>query len=86
MLGTDEIILIHPTDCGMLTFADDEFKRSIQNEVGIKPEWAVETFADLDEDVRQSVARIKATPFIPDKDKVRGFVHAVGTGRLREVV
>jgi carbonic anhydrase len=85
LLGTEEIILIHHTDCGMLTFSDDEFRRSIQDEVGIKPEWAVETFSDLDEDVRQSIARIKASPFIPRKDSVRGFVYAVETGRLREV-
>jgi carbonic anhydrase len=85
LLGTEEIILIHHTDCGMLTFTDDDFKRSIQDDVGIKPEWAVETFADLDEDVRQSVARIKASPFIPRKDAVRGFVYEVETGRLREV-
>jgi carbonic anhydrase len=85
LLGTEEIILIHHTDCGMLTFTDDDFRRSIQEEVGIKPEWAVETFADLDEDVRQSVARIKASPFIPRKDSVRGFVYEVETGRLREV-
>jgi carbonic anhydrase len=85
LLGTEEIILIHHTDCGMLTFTDDDFKRSIQDDVGIKPEWAVETFADLDEDVRQSVARIKASPFIPRKDSVRGFVYEVETGRLREV-
>ena len=85
LLGTEEIILIHHTDCGMLTFTDDYFKRSIQDEIGIKPEWAVEAFGDLDEDVRQSVARIKASPFIPRKDSVRGFVYEVETGRLREV-
>ena len=85
LLGTEEIILIHHTDCGMLTFSDDEFKRSIQDEVGIKPEWAAEAFGDLDEDVRQSVARIQASPFIPRKDSVRGFVYEVETGRLREV-
>jgi carbonic anhydrase len=85
LLGTEEIILIHHTDCGMLTFSDDEFKRSIQDEVGIKPEWAAEAFGDLDEDVRQSVARIKASPFIPRKDSIRGFVYEVETGRLREV-
>ena len=68
LLGTEEIILIHHTDCGMLTFTDDEFKRSVQDDVGIKPEWAAEAFADLDEDVRQSIARIKASPFIPRKD------------------
>jgi carbonic anhydrase len=85
LLGTEEIILIHHTDCGMLAFSDDEFKRSIQDEVGIKPEWAAEAFGNLDEDVRQSVARIKASPFIPRKDSIRGFVYEVETGRLREV-
>jgi carbonic anhydrase len=86
LLGTEEIILIHHTDCGMLTFTDDEFKRSIQDDVGIKPAWAAEAFTDLDEDVRQSIARIKASPFIPSKDSVRGFVYDVATGKLREVV
>jgi carbonic anhydrase len=85
LLGTEEIILIHHTDCGMLTFTDDEFKRSIQDDVGIKPEWAAESFTDLDEDVRQSIARIKASPFIPKKDSIRGFVYEVDTGKLREV-
>ncbi len=84
LLGTEEIILIHHTDCGMLTFTDDEFKRSIQDETGVKPEWAAEAFSDLDEDVAQSAARIKASPFIPRKN-VRGFVYEVETGRLREV-
>jgi carbonic anhydrase len=86
LLGTEEIILIHHTDCGMLTFTDDDFKKSIQDETGIKPEWAVEAFPDLDGDVRQSIARIKASPFIPRKDAVRGFVYEVESGRLREVV
>ncbi len=85
LLGTEEIVLIHHTDCGMLTFTDDEFKRSIQDETGIKPEWAAEAFADLEEDVRQSVARVKASPFIPKKDSVRGFVYEVESGNLREV-
>jgi len=85
LLGTTEIILIHHTDCGMLTFTDDAFKRAIQDETGIKPEWAAEAFTDLDEDVRQSVARIKASPFIPRKDAVRGFVFDVATGKLNEV-
>jgi carbonic anhydrase len=84
LLGTEEIILIHHTDCGMLTFTDDEFKRSVQEDVGIKPEWAVEAFPDLDEDVRQSIARIMTSPFIPRKN-VRGFVYDVHTGALREV-
>jgi carbonic anhydrase len=86
LLGTREILLIHHTDCGMLTFGDDDFRHSIQEETGIKPEWAAESFSDLDEDVRQSIARIKASPFIPLKDSVRGFVYEVETGRLREVV
>jgi carbonic anhydrase len=86
LLGTEEIVLIHHTDCGMLTFSDDDFRRSIQEETGIKPEWAAEAFGDLDEDVRQSIARIKASPFIPRKDAIRGFVYEVETGRLREVV
>jgi len=85
LLGTTEIILIHHTDCGMLTFTDDEFKRSVQDDTGIKPEWAAEAFSDLDEDVRQSIARIQASPFIPSKDSVRGFVYEVETGKLREV-
>ncbi|HWI08414.1 MAG TPA: carbonic anhydrase, partial [Solirubrobacteraceae bacterium] len=75
----------HHTDCGMLTFTDDQFKRQVQDDTGIKPEWAVETFTDLDEDVRQSIARIKASPFIPSKDSVRGFVYEVESGNLREV-
>ena len=85
LLGTEEIILVHHTDCGMLTFTDDQFKRQIQDEVGIKPAWSAEAFGDLDEDVRQSIARIKASPFIPRKDSVRGFVYDVSNGRLREV-
>ena len=85
LLGTEEIILIHHTDCGMLTFTDDEFKKSIQDEVGQKPEWAAEAFDDIDADVRQSLARIKNSPFIPKTDSVRGFVYEVETGKLREV-
>jgi carbonic anhydrase len=85
LLGTEEIMLIHHTDCGMLTFRDDDFRRQVQQETGIKPEWAVETFDDVDEDVRQSITRITASPFIPKKDNVRGFVYEVETGRLREV-
>jgi carbonic anhydrase len=85
LLGTEEIILIHHTDCGMLTFTDDDFKASIQKDTGIKPHWAAEAFPDLDEDVRQSIARIKASPFIPRTDSVRGFVFDVATGKLREV-
>jgi carbonic anhydrase len=85
LLGTEEIILIHHTDCGMLTFTDDDFKRQVQDDVGIKPEWAAEAFSDLDEDVRQSIERIKASPFIPRTDAVRGFVYDVAEGTLREV-
>jgi carbonic anhydrase len=85
LLGTREIMLIHHTDCGMLTFTDDEFKRSIQDETGIKPQWGAESFPDLDEDVRQSILRIKASPFVPNTDNVRGFVFDVATGKLNEV-
>ena len=85
LLGTQEIILIHHTDCGMLTFTDDAFKASIQQDTGIKPEWAAEAFPDLAEDVRQSINRIKVSPFIPHKDSVRGFVFDVATGKLNEV-
>jgi carbonic anhydrase len=84
LLGTEEIILIHHTDCGMLTFTDDDFRRSVQADTGIKPEWAAESFSDVDEDVLQSIARIKASPFIPRKASVRGFVYDVCSGRLRE--
>jgi carbonic anhydrase len=85
LLGTREIILIHHTDCGMLTFTDDAFKRSIQDDTGIKPAWSAEAFGDLDEDVRQSIARIKASPFVPHTDAIRGFVFDVATGKLNEV-
>jgi carbonic anhydrase len=84
LLGTEEIILIHHTGCGMLTFTDDAFKRSIQDDVGVKPTWSAEAFADLEEDVRQSIARIQASPFIPNKN-ARGFVYEDETGKLREV-
>ena len=85
LLGTEEIILIHHTECGMLTFTDDELRAAIEKDTGIRPEWAAEAFPDLDADVRQSIARIKASPFVPSKDSVRGFVYEVETGRLREV-
>jgi carbonic anhydrase len=85
LLGTEEIILIHHTDCGMLTFTDDEFSSQLQQDTGVEPEWTAETFTDLDEDVRRSIARIKASPFIPKKDQIRGFVFDVQTGRLTEV-
>jgi carbonic anhydrase len=86
LLGTREVILLHHTDCGMLTFTDDELKAQIQEEAGIKPHFPMESFSDLEEDVRQSIARIQASPFIPHKDNVRGFVYEVETGRLREVI
>jgi carbonic anhydrase len=85
LLGTEEIMLIHHTDCGMLTFHDDDFKDSIEQDTGIRPPWAAEAFRDLDADVKQSIARVKASPFIPNKDSVRGFVYEVETGKLREV-
>ena len=85
LLGTEEIILIHHTDCGMLTFRDDELKAQITEETGIRPTFALEAFSDLDDDVRQSIARIQASPFVPRKDRVRGFVYEVETGKLREV-
>jgi carbonic anhydrase len=85
LLGTTEIILIHHTDCGMLTFTDDEFRGSIEADTGVKPAWAAESFTDLDADVRQSIARIEADTSIPVKDSVRGFVYDVSTGALREV-
>jgi len=85
LLGTEEVILIHHTDCGMLTFSDEDFRRSIEADTGIRPPWAAESFSDLDADVRQSIARIQASPFIPRKSSIRGFVYDVKTGRLREV-
>lgn len=85
LLGTTEIILIHHTDCGMLTFTDDDFKRGIQDETGIKPAWSAESFSDLNEDVRQSLRRIDTSPFITKTSSLRGFVFDVATGRLDEV-
>jgi len=86
LLGTKEIILIHHTDCGMITFTDADFKAAIEAETGIRPPWAAEAFTDAAEDVKQSIARILASPFILHKDSVRGFVFDVATGRLNEVV
>jgi len=85
LLGTTEVVLVHHTDCGMLTFTDDVFKADIQSDTGIKPHWSAEAFSDLEQDVRQSIARIKTSPFVPNKDSVRGFVFDVGTGKLTEV-
>jgi carbonic anhydrase len=85
LLGTNEIILIHHTDCGMLTFKDDDLKQKIESEVGVKPAFAMEAFDSLEDDVKQSIARIQASPFIPNKSSVRGFVYDVKSGRLNEV-
>ena len=85
LLGTREIMLIHHTDCGMLTFTDADLNQQILDETGIKPPFAMEAFADLDADVRQSVARVKTSPYIPHKEEVRGFVYNVKSGQLREV-
>jgi carbonic anhydrase len=85
LLGTTEIILIHHTDCGMLTFTDDEVKAQIYADTGIRPPFALEAFPEVDDDVRQSIARIQASPFVPHKDKIRGFVYEVEKGPLREV-
>ncbi|MFE7133812.1 beta-class carbonic anhydrase [Streptomyces sp. NPDC057638] len=85
LLGTNRILLIHHTDCGMLTFTDDAFKQQIEEETGIRPDWAAEAFRDLEEDVRQSFRRIQADPFIPHTTSVRGFVFDVATGILHEV-
>jgi carbonic anhydrase len=85
LLRTEEIVLIHHTDCGMLTFTDDSFRADIQSDTGIKPPWSPESFTDLDADVRSSIGRITASPFIPNKGSVRGFVYDVLTGKLREV-
>ena len=85
LLGTEEIVLIHHTDCGMLTFKDDEVKADIEKETGLRPNFALEAFADLEDDVRQSIRRIQASPFVPKKDQVRRFVYDVDTGKLNEV-
>ena len=85
LLGTREVVLIHHSDCGMLTFRDDAVKDAIQTDTGLRPSFAMEAFGDLEGDVRQSIARIKASPFVPVKDQVRGFVYDCATGRLNEV-
>ncbi|HEX6229612.1 MAG TPA: carbonic anhydrase [Solirubrobacterales bacterium] len=85
LLGTEEIMLIHHTDCGMLTFSDDEFKQMLEEQAGERPEWHPHSFSDLQEDIRASIQRIKESPFIPKKDQVRGFVYDVRSGRLEEV-
>lgn len=85
LLGTREIVLVHHSDCGMLTFTDDEFKRSIEEETGLKPPWAAESFGDVAEDVRQSLRRIEASPFVTKHASARGFVFDVASGKLEEV-
>jgi len=85
LLGTREIALIHHTDCGMLTFRDDDVKRQIEQDTGLRPPFALEAFDDLDADVRQSIARLKSSPFLPHTDAIRGFVYEVESGKLREV-
>ncbi len=85
LLGTREIVLVHHTDCGMQTFQDEAIKDEIQAETGLRPDFALEAFGDLDENVRQSIARIEASPFVPHKGAIRGFVYDVESGRLREV-
>ena len=86
LLGTKDIVLIHHTDCGMLTFQDDPVKLAIQAETGIKPHFALESFTDLATDVKQSIARIKHSPFIPHTSSVRGFIYDCATGKLNEVL
>jgi carbonic anhydrase len=85
LLGTREVILVHHTDCGMLTFTDDQVKADIEADVGLRPHFALEAFSDLERDIRQSIARIKASPFVPNKDSIRGFIYDVTTGQLQEV-
>jgi carbonic anhydrase len=85
LLGTREVILVHHTDCGMLTFTDDAVKADIEADVGLRPHFALEAFSDLERDIRQSIARIKASPFVPNKDAVRGFIYDVRSGALQEV-
>jgi carbonic anhydrase len=85
LLGTEEVVLIHHTGCGMMSFTDEEFSAELEAETGTRPAWSPEAFTDLEDDVRESIARVRASPFLPAKDAVRGFVYEVETGRLREV-
>lgn len=85
LLGTEEIVLIHHTDCGMLTFTDEELAERLEDQTGQRPEWSAHAFADLEEDVREGIERIRQSPFIPRTDAVRGFVYDVHSGRLTEV-
>jgi carbonic anhydrase len=84
LLGTEEIILVHHTDCGMETFSDDAVKEQIHSDTGLRPSFALEAFPKAEDDVKQTAARIKANPFVPKKN-IRGFVYEVETGRLREI-
>jgi carbonic anhydrase len=85
LLGTREVLLVHHTDCGMLTFTDDEVKADLEAATGLRPHFALEAFGDLERDIRQSIARIKHSPFVAHKDSIRGFVYDVHTGALQEV-
>ena len=85
-LGTRAVTLVHHTDCGMLTRTDDSFRAELQRDTGMAPSFAIESFADIEEDVRQSILRVRSSPFIPRRDEVRGFVYDVADGQLREVV
>jgi carbonic anhydrase len=85
LLGTKEIVLIHHTDCGMLTFTDQEFRDAIERDTGARPTWSSEAFSNLQDDVRDSIERIKGSAFVPEKGNVRGFVFDVATGKLAEV-
>jgi carbonic anhydrase len=85
LLGTEEIVLLHHTDCGMLTFTDEELAGKLEAETGERPQWSANAFSDLDQDIRDSIARLRESPFIPNKDSIRGFVYDVKTGELREV-
>jgi len=85
LLGTEEIVLIHHTDCGMLTFTDEELAAKLKDATGVEPDWVAHSFSDLDEDVRAQIKKVKDSPFIPNKGSVRGFVYEVETGKLREV-
>ncbi len=85
VLGTREIMLVHHTQCGMMTTTEDRFKSEVEADTGIRPPWAVETFSDAAQDVRQSIGRLKSSPFLPHKDAIRGFVFDVATGKLNEV-
>jgi carbonic anhydrase len=85
LLGTREIMLVHHTDCGMLTLTDDGFRAELQDATGVAPAFAIESFTDIDADVRQSILRVRRSPFIEHRDHVRGFIYDVDTSRLREV-